>query len=153
MEPTLGFLLSDVSRLMRRAFDQQAAKIGLSLAQCRALIYLARNEGINQAGLAELLEIQPISLARLLDRMGGNGWIERRADPADRRVHRLYLTDKARPVLEQVRALAAEIRANATVGLAPEQVTVVMTALRTMHSNLVAGSPATAQDSENDQAH
>lgn len=136
MEPTLGYLLSDVTRLLRKVFDQKARQIGLSLAQCRALAYLARHEGINQAGLAELLEVQPISLARLLDRMGAAGWVERRPDPHDRRAHRLYLSDKARPLLEQLRDLSTSVRAEATQGLAPAQIDQMMAMLQTMHANL-----------------
>jgi DNA-binding MarR family transcriptional regulator len=97
--------------LQRKAFDRRASLIGLSLVQARALVYVARHEGIRQAGLSDLLEVQPITLTRLLDRMESAGWIERRPDPDDRRVHRLHLSDKAWPILERIEELSAAMRA------------------------------------------
>ena len=144
MEPTFGYLVSDVARLLRKLFDQRARRIGLSLAQARALTYLSRHEGIHQAGLADLLEVQPITLARLLDRMEAAGWIERRADPVDRRVHRLYLSDKARPLRDQVLGLAAETRAEALVGFSDREKDVVMALLSRVHGNLTSRAPAEA---------
>jgi MarR family transcriptional regulator, transcriptional regulator for hemolysin len=84
------------------------AGIGSSVAQY----------GTNQACLADLLELQPITLTRLVDRLEAAGWVERRADPADRRVPRLYLTAKAAPLLDHTRTLAAETRKEAMRGLA-----------------------------------
>ena len=91
--------------------------LGLTRAQCRVLGYLARNEGINQAGLADLLEIQPMTLVRQIDRMEEDGWIERRPDPGDRRARRLVLTDKARPILARILDLSNEMRDEAFAGL------------------------------------
>lgn len=142
MEPTFGYLVSDIARLLRRVFDQRARTVGLSLAQGRALIYLAHHEGINQAGLADLLEVQPISLARLLDRMEGTGWIERRADPNDRRAHRLYLTDKARPMLALIRDLSAQARAEALCDLSEGDKDVMMRLLTRVHDTLSSREPA-----------
>ena len=92
------------------ASTRTAAALGLTRAQCRTLGYLARNEGINQAGLADILEIRPMTLVRQIDRMEEAGWIERRPDPADRRARRLFLTDKARPVLGRIWNVANETR-------------------------------------------
>ena len=88
LDRSFGFLVNDVARLFGRRFDQngRGRRLGLTRAQCRILGYLARNEGINQAGLADLLEIRPMTLVRQIDRMEDSGWIERRPDPADRRV-------------------------------------------------------------------
>jgi len=102
LERSFGFLVHDVARLFGRRFDTNGRWLGLTRAQCRTLGYLARNEGINQAGLADLLEIRPMTLVRQVDRMEEAGWIERRPDPADRRARRLFLTDKARPVLDRI---------------------------------------------------
>ena len=88
LKRSFGFLLHDVSRLLRTSFDRHARTIGLTRAQWRVLAHLSRNEGIKQVGLADILEIQPITLARLLDRLGADGWVERRPDPSDRRVKR-----------------------------------------------------------------
>ena len=118
-EPTLGFLVHDVARLLRKRLEQRAraAGIGLSRAQWQVLAYIARAEGINQVGLAGILDIEPITLVRLLDRLEGLGFVERRLDPRDRRQRNLFLTDQAWPELERVRALGAEVREEALAGL------------------------------------
>ncbi|OIQ94538.1 transcriptional regulator SlyA [mine drainage metagenome] len=136
IDPTFGYLVSDVARQLRKTFNHRARRIGLSLAQCRALLYVARQEGLNQARLAELLEVQPITLARLLDRMEAAGWLERRADDSDRRVRRLFLCDKALPLLDQIQDLSAEVRAEALSGLAAADQSVLMTLLKQVHCNL-----------------
>src|SRR5216683_818956 len=92
LELSFGFLVNDVARLFGRRFDHNGRRLGLTRAQCRTLGYLARNEGINQAGMADLLEIRPMTLVRQIDRMEEAGWIERRPDPTDRRARRLFLT-------------------------------------------------------------
>src|SRR5712675_3216125 len=117
LERSFGFLVNDVARLFGRRFDHNGRRLGLTRAQCRTLGYLARNEGINQAGMADLLEIRPMTLVRQIDRMEEAGWIERRADPTDRRARRLYLTDKARPILARILDLSNEIRAESFAGL------------------------------------
>src|SRR5574338_946906 len=104
---SLGALLNDVTRLMRKRCDQRAKNLGLTRAQYFLLAKLSRCEGINQVGLADLMEVEPISLARLVDRMEAAGWLERRADPADRRARRLFLTAKSRPMIEKMRVIAA----------------------------------------------
>ena len=105
-DPTrnLGFLVHEVARLMRRSFDRRVQSLGLTQAQWRALVHLSRCEGMNQAALAEILEIQPITLTRLLDKLQQSGWIERRQDQADRRMFRLYLTELAKPLLAELEA-------------------------------------------------
>lgn len=116
---SFGFLLAEISRLLRRRFDRRARTLGLTRAQWRVLAYLNRNEGINQSALAELLEIEPITLVRQLDRLEAGGLIERRLDAADRRVRLLHLTRKARPILERMQELSAEVRAEALEDFAP----------------------------------
>jgi DNA-binding MarR family transcriptional regulator len=118
---SFGFLISEVSRLLRRRFDRRARALGLTRAQWRVLAYLNRNEGINQSSLAEILEIEPITLVRQLDRLEAAGLIERRFDPADRRVRLLHLTEKARPILERMRKISASVRAEALEDLAPPE--------------------------------
>src|ERR1700757_4196184 len=102
LDRSFGFLINEVARLFGRRFDHNGRRLGLTRAQGPILGYLARNEGINQAGLADLLEIRPMTLVRQIDRMEEDGWIERRPDPADRRAHRLVLTAKARPILYRI---------------------------------------------------
>ena len=110
LDRSFGFLVNDVARLFGRRFDHNGRRLGLTRAQCRTLGYLARNEGINQAGMADLLEIRPMTLVRQIDRMEEAGWIERRPDPADRRARRLFLTAKARPILGRIWNVANETR-------------------------------------------
>lgn len=113
---TLGFLLHDGARLLRRDFEQRARDLGLTRAQWSVLAHLSRCEGINQAGLADILDVAPITLGRTLDRMQKGGWIERRPVAGDRRARSLHLTDKARPALQRVFALGAQSRERALQG-------------------------------------
>lgn len=103
---SFGFLLADVSRLVRQRFDARASKLGLTRAQWRVLAQLRRREGINQTALAEILEIEPITLVRHIDRLEAKGFVERRPDPKDRRARNLYLTKDAKPVMDSMRALS-----------------------------------------------
>jgi MarR family transcriptional regulator for hemolysin len=114
---SVGFLITDVSHLLRRNFNRRAQALGLSQAQWRALAHLARDEGLNQSALAERLEIQPITLTRLIDRMEAAGWVERRPDPTDRRAVRLFLTAQAQPVLAEMQRAAAGMLDEALRGL------------------------------------
>ena len=117
MEHLFGFMLNDISRLMRTRFDSQARKLGLNRSQWRVLVFLARSEGINQSGLAETIEVDRMTIGRMLDRLEASGWIERRPDVSDRRAHRLYLTRKARPLLDKMIVVANEVQEEALAGL------------------------------------
>lgn len=117
MSDSLAFLISDVSRLMRRRFDERARAIGVTRAQWRTLTTLSRHEGINQGGLADLLEVEPITLCRMIDRLAEAGLVERRSDPGDRRAWLIFLTDKARPLIAQLRALADDMMELALSGI------------------------------------
>jgi MarR family transcriptional regulator, transcriptional regulator for hemolysin len=117
LQITFGFLLHDTARLLRRDFERRSKGTGLTRAQWAVLAYVARNEGSSQAALADMLDIEPITLVRLLDKLEALGLVERRPDPADRRVRRLFLTAATGPLLEQLQALAAETREAAMVGL------------------------------------
>ena len=121
VDSSFGFLLHDIARLMRKRFDQRARGLGLTRAQWQVLAHLARHEGISQAGLADIIEIKPITLGRLIDRMAEAGWVERRPDPADRRARLLYMTERVAPVMQQMFELAIEVREEALVGLSPAE--------------------------------
>jgi MarR family transcriptional regulator for hemolysin len=136
LERSFGFLVNDVSRLFGRRFDHNGRRLGLTRAQCRTLGYLARNEGINQAGLADLLEIRPMTLVRQIDRMEEAGWIARHPDPADRRARRLYLTAKARPVLGRIWSVANETRDEALAHFSPGEATALIDLLHRVHATL-----------------
>jgi MarR family transcriptional regulator, transcriptional regulator for hemolysin len=133
----LGFLINDVARQMRRRFDREAQEIGLTRAQWTVLFHLHRNEGVTQAGLAQLMDIQPITLARLIDRLESDGWAERRAHPSDRRARCLYLTDKAHPVLEALQVISSRLRAEAVAGLSAAEVEQLLDMLEHIKSNLM----------------
>ena len=105
LEREIAFTITDVARLLKTLADQRARQYGMTRAQWAVLFRLDRSEGLKQSELAEILDLQPITLTRLLDRLAENGLIERRADPNDRRANRLYLTPAARPVLEQLATL------------------------------------------------
>jgi DNA-binding MarR family transcriptional regulator len=144
LDRSFGFLVNDVARLFGRRFSHNGSRLGLTREQCRTLGYLARNEGINQAGLADLLEIRPMTLVRQIDRMEDAGWIERRADPADRRARRLYLTAKARPVLGRIWDVANETRDEALVRLSPAETQQLIELLRRVHASLSERVPLAA---------
>ncbi|HVV40472.1 MAG TPA: MarR family transcriptional regulator [Nitrobacter sp.] len=103
------FALFEVQRLMRLYADKQASRYGLTRAQWAVLAKLERTEGLKQTEVAELMEMQPITLTRLIDKLCQAGLIERRSDEADRRVNRLYLTKTARPMMAKLAALRSEI--------------------------------------------
>src|ERR1700738_250325 len=101
----LAFSINDVARLLRTYADHEPRRCGMTRAQWAVLVRLDRFEGLKQSELAEMLDLQPITLTRLLDRLCDSGLIERRSDPNDRRAKRLFLTAAARPMLEQLGAL------------------------------------------------
>ena len=136
LERSFGFLVNDVARLFGRRFDHNGRRLGLTRAQCRTLGYIARNEGINQAGLADLLEIRPMTLVRQIDRMEEAGWIERRPHPADRRARRLFLTAKARPILGRILDVANETRDEALARLKPAEAGQLIELLKRVHATL-----------------
>ena len=133
---SFGFLVHDVARLFGRRFDRNGRRLGMTRAQCRTLSYLARNEGINQAGLADLLEIRPMTLVRQIDRMQEAGWIERRPDPADRRARRLYLTEKSRPILGRIWDVASETQDQVLGALTSDEADRLIDLLRRVHNAL-----------------
>jgi len=136
-EDSLGFLIADVYRLLRRAFQKRLeASSSLTLAQAQTLVYIARNEGVRQVVIADMLDVQPITLARLLDQLAAAGLVERRPDPADRRAHQLYLTPEAAPQLTAIREVGAAIRAETLQGLTKDQVETALLVLSQMRDQL-----------------
>src|SRR5580704_17528040 len=112
-----AFMVNDVARLLRTYADHRAAQFGMTRAQWAVLVRLDRSEGLNQSELAETLDLQPITLTRLLDKLCDSGLIERRPDPEDRRAKRLYLMPAARPLLERLGVLGEDMMANALAGV------------------------------------
>ncbi|WP_310476395.1 MarR family transcriptional regulator [Sandarakinorhabdus sp.] len=133
---TIGVLVSDVTRLLRRRFDARARSIGVSRAQWQVLIALARSEGINQVGLAERLDVETITVGRMVDRLAEAGLVERRADPADRRAWRLFLTPRAHPILAELQAVAMDVRAEMLAGLSAAEQAQMQGLLQRLRGNL-----------------
>jgi MarR family transcriptional regulator for hemolysin len=131
-----GFILNDVARMLRTYADHKASQFGITRAQWVVLVRLDRFEGLKQAELAEMLDLQPITLTRLLDRLAECGLIERRPDPNDRRAKLLYLTPKARPLLEQLGDLGTELMATALAGVEREHVELMVAQLAIVKENL-----------------
>jgi len=113
----IAFMIVEVARLLKTYADQRARQYGMTRAQWAVLFRLDRSEGLKQSELAELLDLQPITLTRLLDRLSDNGLIERRADPNDRRANRLFLTPAARPLLERLTVLGEDMMGTVLAGL------------------------------------
>jgi len=117
-----GFLVQDVARLLKRHFERRARQTGppITRRQAAVLIHISRREGVSQAEIAALLDIEPISLVRMLDKLCEEGLVERHAHPTDRRVRTLWLTEAARPVVGRILRINQEVRAEALAGLSPE---------------------------------
>lgn len=150
LQITFGFLLHDTARQLRRDFERRSKGTGLTRAQWAVLAYVARNEGSNQATLADMLDIEPITLVRLLDKLETAGLVERRPDPSDRRVRRLYLTEATGPLLEQLQGLAAETREAALAGLNEAERQQLTDLLMKVRSNLSGRDLGAKTSDEND---
>jgi MarR family transcriptional regulator for hemolysin len=132
----LAFTLNDVARLLRTHADQRAAQFGSTRAKWAVLARLDRFEGIKQNELAEMLDLQPITLTRLLDGLCDSGLVERRSDPADRRANRLFLTPAARPLLQRLGHVGDELMATALAGLSRSDMDSLLSGLLAMRENL-----------------
>ena len=141
----IAFTIMDVARLLKTYADQRARQFGISRAQWAVLVRLARTEGLKQSELAEMLDLQPISLTRLLDRLAANALIERRPDPNDRRANRLYVTPAAHPLLEELAALGTNMMETVLDGLDEKANARLLRDLAAIKNNLRAAINRTAQ--------
>lgn len=139
--PLLGSLLHDAARLIRKRFELRAAAYGLSSAQWRLLVHVLREGPVPQARLADLLEIEPISVSRLIDRMQKSGWVMRQPDPNDRRVQRIVATDSTQAIRHELRAMAADVYEEAMAGLDPAARAALLSGLTAINANLSGGCP------------
>lgn len=130
------FQLSDVARSMRTFIDQCAREHGMTRAQWGVLLRLEREEGMTQAEMAESLEIQPISLVRLIDRLCQHGLVERRPHPRDRRANRLYLTEKGQTMLALMAPLGKEITADLLASISDAGATDLLQKLLLIKNNI-----------------
>ena len=144
-ETNAGFLIHDVSRLMRAWFDDRAQAMGLTRAQWRVLVHLAAREGVNQKELAAILEIDTVTLGRHIDRLENDNWLERRPDPNDRRAWLLHLLPAARPMLDQMEELAERTMALALKDVPADQRALFIEVLHKVKSNMTDGADAPAE--------
>ncbi len=136
MSDGLGVLITDSARLLRRRFDERARVLGVSRAQWQVLFALSRNEGINQAGLAEALDVETITVGRMVDRLADAGLVERRADPTDRRAWLLFLTPRAHPILAELRLIAEAVMTETLDGLGTKGEAALSDLLTRVRANL-----------------
>src|SRR5689334_15316479 len=135
-ETSLFYLLHDAQRQIRKHFDRRATRLQLTRAQWRALKATGRQEGLSQSELAELLDMEAIPVGRVIDRLEKAGYVERRADPADRRRWRLYLTPKAHAVVGEMDVIAGELRDDALRGSERDDLDTLMSVLNRIKGNL-----------------
>ena len=147
-ERDLLFLLHDVARLLRVDADKRARAHGMTRAQWAILIWLDRQPGISQKELAEWLEVEPITVARLVDRLEGRGMVERRPDPRDRRIWRLHLSPPARLVLRDIHEQRADMAAMVTHDIDAESQRTMIEALSRMKATLTRDSHASRRAAE-----
>jgi MarR family transcriptional regulator for hemolysin len=131
-----GFLVREVSSLSALNFERHSTELGLTLPQCKVLAYLQRSEGISQKRLAELTDTDPMTLARTLERMESDGWIERKPDPADRRARQLFLKPQGLRLLQDIWKVADRARVVAMSGLSAADRTQLMGLLERVRCNL-----------------
>lgn len=137
------FLLHDVARLLHVDTDKRARAHGMTRAQWGILIWLERQPGISQKELAELLEVEPITVARLIDRLESRGMVERRPDPRDRRIWRLHLLPPAHGVLRDINAQRDEMTRTVSQGIDPETLDMMIETLLRMKATMTQEAMAT----------
>lgn len=133
---SISYRISVIGRLQRTRFDARARSLGITRAQWRAINAISGNEGASQRRISELIKVGDVTAGRLIDRLVDNGWVERRADIADRRTHRLYLTPLAGPVLEKLGALGADEDRIALDGVEPAALEVALAVLDRVIANI-----------------
>ncbi len=138
---TLSWEIAETAHVVRRAYDRRVTRLGVTRAQWRVLLRLSHEPGLRQVELADMLDVEPITLCRIIDRLEEAGLVERQRDPADRRAWRLSVTHAAEPVLDDLRGLATELGDEAFDGLDPSQIETLRALLGRIRENLAR--PAT----------
>ncbi len=138
---TLPFEISETAHALRKAFDRRACGMGVTRAQWKVLFRLERQPGLRQIELADMLDIEPITLSRIVDRLEEAQLVERVADPADRRAWRLHVTARSQPLIEKLRAVADEMIAEAFAGIDPEDIAITRAVLSRVRENAAGAAP------------
>ena len=133
---TFPFEIGETAHALRRAFDRRAVGLGVTRAQWKVLFRLTRQPGLRQVELADMLDVEPITLCRIIDRLEENGLVERTRDPADRRAWRLHVTARAQPLVEKLREIAAQLFAETFAGIDPEQLEASRAVLARIRDNV-----------------
>ncbi|HEX3537192.1 MAG TPA: MarR family winged helix-turn-helix transcriptional regulator [Stellaceae bacterium] len=150
LQPNIGALIHDIGRLMRRNFERRARQTGLPFTrhQARVLLSIARHEGESQAAVAAMLDIEPIALVRMLDRLHEEGLVERHLHPTDRRVRTLWLTQAGWTALDRILAVNQQVREEACEGMSPAARAQLTGALRLIKDNLTLAEETAAAPTE-----
>jgi MarR family transcriptional regulator, transcriptional regulator for hemolysin len=138
---TLPFEIAETAHALRKNFDRRAVGLGVTRAQWKVLFRLTRHPGLRQIELADLLDIEPITLSRIIDRLEEAGLVERAADPTDRRAWRLHVTARAEPLVEKLRAVADEMIADAFSGIDPKDIEITRAVLGRVRENASRAAP------------
>lgn len=138
---TLPFEIGETAHALRKDFDRRAAGMGVTRAQWKVLFRLTRHPGLRQIELADMLDIEPITLSRIIDRLQESGLVERVADPADRRAWRLHVTATAQPLVEKLRGVADEMIAEAFAGIDPKHIEITRQVLGQVRDNTSRAAP------------
>ncbi len=133
---TLPFEIGETAHALRKAFDRHAVGLGVTRAQWKVLFRLARQPGLRQIELADMLEIEPITLSRIVDRLEEARLVERRPDPSDRRAWRLHVTARAQPLIAKLRGIADEMIGEAFDGIDPKDVEITRRVLARARENV-----------------
>ena len=136
MDTNIGYLLSDSGRLLRRTFDERVRSLGLTAVQARLLLSMVKFPDNNQAFYADRIEVEPITLTRIVDRLEEAGWVERVADPGDRRARMLHLTAKSREIVEPLRVIVEGVVADLVEGLSQRERELLAELLERVSANL-----------------
>src|SRR3954470_1929000 len=132
---TLPFEIGETAHALRKAFDRRAVGLGVTRAQWKVLFKLTRYPGMRQIELADMLDIEPITLPRIVDRLEEAGLVERAADPADRRAWRLHVTARAQPLVEKLRRVGDQMIAEAFAGIDPKHIEITREVLARVREN------------------
>jgi MarR family transcriptional regulator for hemolysin len=138
---TLPFEIGETAHALRKAFDRRAVGLGVTRAQWKVLFKLERTPGLRQIELADLLDIEPITLSRIVDRLEEAGLVERASDPADRRAWRLHVTRKAQPLIEKLHSVADEMIAEAFAGIDTRHIEITRAVLGRVRENTARAAP------------
>lgn len=135
-KPSVGGLIHEIDRLVKKRFDRFAETTGMSRAQWHVLAHVSKREGINQAALADVVGVEPITICRMVDRLEALDLVERRPDPSDRRARLVHMTERARPGLERMKAAAQGLFEEALDGLTEDERAMLMSLLDRVRTNL-----------------